>query len=233
MPQNNDPLRIDQVPVSQLLSFVTHDIYGPASMLRTYLQAVAESTDDSELKAMIEDAERLSGQVEGMLRYLRTCLSMGAGSLEVETRPLRLAPFLDQWSRANPAILRQDAVGLTNEVRAVVDERLLAMALEGAAWQMARMGNAQGEVALGVRRLSRDRVDLGLWRPDGALTAPVLVRAVESREDDWHGFLRRLPACGFPLRIALRLVTAGGGEAHVEHETSNLILTFPLRVSAG
>lgn len=218
------------IPLRQVLSFVTHDIYGPAAMLRTYLQAVADSTDDEELRSMIADAERLSGQVEGMLRFLRTGLSLDTNSLDIEVTPIRLLPFLTQWLRANPSVQGADRVHVDGDVRILADERHLVLALEGAAWQLGRMGSRQASVAMGVLDLSNGCARVGLWRPDRELDSDTLQRAVSARDEDWTTFLRRLPACGFPLRIALRLVQATGGKAEVRREEEMLVLAFPLRM---
>lgn len=228
-PTAPDLPRVDGFPVHQLLSFLTHDIYGPTSMLRTYLRAVAESTEDEETRTQLADAESLSGQVESMLRLLRNVFSLATGNLEVERRPLRAASFLFQLVLANSTLHRQDKVVLDDEARIVADERLLAATMEGIAWQMARMGARQGPMAVGVLAVDAERVEVGLWRVDEPLDGDLLSRAVAGHDDDWSTFLRRLPACGFPLRVAARLMLAMGGELEVRRELGQLVLTFPTR----
>lgn len=228
-PTASDLPRVDGIPVPQLLSFLTHDIYGPTSMLRTYLRAVADSTENEETRTQLADAESLSGQVESMLRLLRNVLSLASGTLEVERQPIRLASFLFQLVLANTTLHRQDQTALDDDTRIVADERLLAAALEGVAWQMARMGVRQGPMAVGVLSADRDRVEVGLWRTDEPLDGDLLERALAGRDEDWMSFLRRLPACGFPLRVAKRLLSVMGGEVGVRRELGQVVLAFPAR----
>lgn len=224
---------VEDIPLYQVQSFVTHDIYGPASMLRTYLQAVSDSTEDAELRSMILDAERLSGQVEGMLRFLQANLRLSTGTLEVIVKPFGLKTFLDEWHQASGSLLREDRVRIPTSMQAFADERVLATALDGAAWQMGRMGGRQGVVVIGAVDAHADHCcAIGLWRTDGELGPDLLTRAVAGREEDWSVFLRRLPACGFPLQIALRLVRAMGGKVEVRSEVNALVMVFPTRAPA-
>lgn len=228
-PKACDLPRVDDFPVQQLLSFLTHDIYGPTSMLRTYLRAVADSTADEATRAQLADAESLSGQVESMLRLLRNVFLLASGNLEVERRPIRLASFLFQFVLANATLHREDKVVLDEGGGIVADERLLAATMEGIAWQMGRMGARQGPVAVGALAVGPERIEVGLWRVDEPLDGDLLVRALAGHDDDWTTFLRRLPACGFPLRVAARLMSAMGGELEVRREFGQAVLTFPTR----
>lgn len=225
--------RHGDIPLQQVLSFVTHDIYGPASMLRTYLSAVSGTAGDPELRAMILDAERLSAQVESMLRLLQLNLRMATGVLELTIVPVDVHAFLNEWQRAIPTVQRDDRIELSPDVRVMADEGTLAVALQGAAWQIARMGNRQGMVSVGIVAEARGTSDatcaIGLWRGDGQLDGETLRRAAIAREEDWTLFLRRLPACDFPLRIALRLLQAMGGYVEIRGEETMLVVALPVR----
>ena len=213
-PSHTEPTRLEGIPVQQLLSFLTHDIYGPTSMLRTYLRALADSAESPELRQQLTDAENLSGQIESMVRLTRALLGLASGQLELQVRPVKLASFLFQFVLANTALHRQDRVSLDEDVRVVTDERQLAMVLEVVAWQMGRMGERQGPMAVGVLSTEGGWAEVGLWRVDAPLEGALLERALDERDEDWSSFLRRLPACGFPLRIAKRLVVAAGCDAN-------------------
>lgn len=219
--------RLAGLPVSHLLSFLNHDICGPTSMLRTYIRAIADGAESGEVRDQLSDAENLTAQVEWMLRLLRTMLALSDGSLELHAQPVPLASLLFRFALANDSVHRNDEVSLDEDLRVVVDERLLALALEGAAWQMGRMGARQGPMSVGVRAVSADRVEIALCRADLPLDGDLVVRACEGRDEDWTTFLRRLPACGFPLRVARLLVGAMGGESWTLRETGTVVLALP------
>jgi len=223
--------RIDGVPIAQMLSFLGHDIYGPISMLRTYLQAVADTSEDEEMRTRIGDAESLAGQVEGMVRLLRTQLSLAAGQQDVRLQPFRIEPLLLALARVGSNLSRLDRLVFDEDLQVYADERLLSQALEGTSWQLGRMGSRQGPVSLGVVACGEGRIEVGVWRTDEDLDAEGLSRALHAREEDWTPFLRRLPACGFPLRVAKRVVEAMGGELLVRREIHGVAFVLPLRAS--
>ena len=221
----------DPVPIPQIVSFVNHDLYGPASMLRTYLRAISDTSADEEVRALLLDAERLASQLEGMLSFLQVSLKMDCGMTELSRENVSLASFLENWARENPRVgFIEEEAETDPSVRLLIDPRAFSMALGGAVWQLARMGARQGEVTLGTTcQMKGDgggEVCVKLWRADDALPYEILERAVSAREDDWLTFTRRLPACGFPLRVACRLISRMGGVVEVHDEPACLRLVF-------
>jgi K+-sensing histidine kinase KdpD len=215
------------------LSFVNHDLYGPTAMLRNYLHAVGlNAAPHPELADMVSDAEELASQIESQLRVLQDALRLQIGNLEISAQPGWLGDIVERWCEANPTARRGDLP----ELPAVsLDPTLTARMLDYAAFQLARMGNVKGEVEVGCR-LAGTRPALYLARPDGQLGVETLSPAALSPPDEWEQTLRRLPACGLPLRTALAICMAQGGEVGVEKfepQGSVLVLSFGSAASEG
>lgn len=227
------PVEAPQLLMEQTLSFVSHDLFGPLSMLRTYLQAVGDqrpSGDD--LGYMLEDAVGMAIQLEGLAGVLRDSLRLLMGRLPIAPTRLDLFRFLEEWTRKNSAVAwrppeRCDPEGVCG-VR--VDRDILGRALEYAAWQIARMGTRRGDVGLTARSDDQGQWHIVLTRTDVRIEEGVLARALEPYQPDQLSFLRRLPASGYPLCVSRGLVEAMGGKVRVGREeaaSANLTISFP------
>jgi len=201
-----------ELPLDHLLSFVTHDVYAPASMLRTYLQAVHQaSSADESLREMVADAEGLARELEGLVRLLQDRLRLALDRVSPKEGDVALAAFVGEWARGRPHLQWEGDEG-DAAVRA--DESVLVRVLEDFLFQLRRMGSRQGDVSVSVRGAT-----VRLWRADGAITREALEQALFSPDEDWSSNLRRLPASGLPLRVAKGLVESLGGKVQIQGET--------------
>lgn len=204
--------------LDQLLSFVTHDVYAPASMLRTYLQAVHSSArGDEGLRDMVADAEGLARELEVLLRLLQDRLRLTVGRLPLQAETVDLVSLVSDWAAGRSGLHWEASGAHRGELAVQLDSAVLLRILEDVVFQMRRMGNRQGPVAIQVTAAPAG-ASVCLWRTDGQLEADLLERALTAGDEDWSTFLRRLPASGFPLRVAAGLVSALGGKASVRRE---------------
>ena len=217
--------------LEQTLSFVSHDLFGPMSMLRTYLQAVGEQRPGGdEVGQMLEDAVGMAVQLEGLAGVLRDSLRLLLDRLPVSPSRLDLFHFLQEWTRKNAAVeWRSPPTECRSaDCRVQVDRDILGRALEYAAWQMARMGARRGNVGVTVRK-GEGTWEIVLSRTDARLEEEVLARALDDGAPDQLSFLRRLPASGYPLRVSRGLVEAMGGNVRIGGEEpgcGNLSISF-------
>jgi K+-sensing histidine kinase KdpD len=213
------------------LSFVNHDLYGPTAMLRNYLHAVGLSAaEHADLADMMRDAEELAMQLEGLLRILQDTLRLQIGNLDLAPEPVSLRELVERWWEANPGA----AHGAVAEVPpARLDPAAAARMLDYAAFQVSRMGDGRGEVEVGCG-LCGSRPALRIARLDGRLSVETLSAAALSPHEDWERTLRRLPACGLPLRTALAICLAQGGEVSVEKiEPTGAVLVLAFAAAAN
>ncbi|MBM3463389.1 MAG: hypothetical protein FJX76_14920 [Armatimonadetes bacterium] len=210
--------------LDQLLSFVNHDVYAPASMLRAYLQAVyASASADEGVREMIADAEGLARELETLLRLLQDRLRLATDKLPINAEEIPLASFLKTWVGTHSGVHWEEA---GQEATVLADRQLLGRLLDDATFQMQRMGNRQGTVSV-----QADGPRLRIWRPDGNLDEVTLETALTAPDGEWSTVLRRLPASGFPLRVAVGLTVGMGGDCTLEREPSGnpvLVLSLPL-----
>ena len=213
--------------LEQTLSFVSHDLFGPMSMLRTYLQAVGgQRTAGDDL----EDAVGMAVQLEGLAGVLRDSVRLLLDRLAVSPTRLDLSGFLHEWTRKNAAVelLPGPDQARAGEYRVMVDRDILGRALEYAAWQIARMGARRGNVGIALRKTGH-ACEIVLSRTDTHLEEGVLARALDDHAPDQLSFLRRLPASGYPLRVSKGLVEAMGGNVRTGGEEAgcgNLSISF-------
>jgi hypothetical protein len=207
------------IPYEQLQSFVRHDIYAPTAMLKHFLQSMVEiSLDPDSVRETLEYAAGLTSELDWLLGLLVDALAVaGSGAGHAQLEPTLLAGFVTSlastrgWGEASEeACVRH--LGALDQTEVLVDRGLVERALVAIVYQWSRMGNLPGAISLTLE--ATDGSTLEMHKTRGRVAAADLERAIAGDTADWQGYLRRLPACGLPLRVARGLLVASG--AHLE-----------------
>lgn len=205
------------VPYEQFQSFVRHDIYAPTAMLRHFLQSMADiELDPESMRDTLCYAAGLTSELDWLLGLLVDALALaGDRPAPAQLEPTLLHGFLPSlaasasWNEASEVACLQ-AVEPADPREVLVDRGVLERALLAMVYQWSRMGSLPGAVLVTLD--AADGTSVELHKTRGIVPADELQRAMEGTSADWAGFLRRLPACGLPLRVARGLLGAAGVE---------------------
>ena len=205
-----------RLPYDQLQSFVRHDLYAPTAMLKHFLQSMLDLPMDAEsIRETLGFALGLTSDLAGLLQLLGDALQVGTAGGEGESVPLQavhLGAWMGQlatelgWLGSSEQAHYQSTSG-GHEV--LLEEGAARRALQAIVYQWSRMGNQPGRVEL--RLAEDDPSKLQIFKPVGSVPLDVLGRALRGDAEDWGEFLRKLPACGLPLRVARGLLADGCG----------------------
>ena len=231
----------DRLELEHMQSFVSHELFGPLAMLRNYLHVMADRHKrEPGVQELVEDAEQMAGQLEARACLLRDALGLSCGHLKLEPQWFDLFEFVRHWAQGATGVVWAQswmpswASGggqCTQETMSVhMDSEALGRALDYSAWQMGRMGAARGDVSVTVYS-DEGRPCVILFRGDGCLEARSLKQALNPMGSESLCALRRLPACGLPLRVARGVVEAVGGKLDIRNEDSRgVALSFLFRL---
>jgi signal transduction histidine kinase len=203
--------------LDEILSVVSHDLRGPLSALSVAIDAIDDETLDPALRARYLAAMRRAiGRAERFLRDLFDVGRIEAGTLELEQRPIPVAPLVEEAAREHELRARDAGNWIVLEIAEdmrplMADRDRILQVLEALLSNAIRFARGTGPITLKAEMISAAAGErVRLWVCD---VGPGLPRGEVEHIFDrpWRGREERRTGAGLGLYLARGIAEAHGG----------------------
>ncbi|HET7711222.1 MAG TPA: PAS domain-containing sensor histidine kinase [Thermoanaerobaculia bacterium] len=233
---------------SDFTSMIVHDLRGPLSGIQGTLEFVLsqEGTKlDSLYTDLLEEAQRESERMMGLINELLDFSKIESGSFAVESEPVRLAGILKRAVRSLQSVAARDEIFLLSahgrDVPQIVGSvEKLTQAVINLISNSLKFTPKRGVISVGAQIVRNgetpDAIVVTVTDSGMGIKASELQQIWEKYKQSKTKSLRGGSGTGLGLYIVKQIVEAHGGEitvASVEGVGTSMVLKFPVRRAAA